>query len=257
MNVIKDFVTNELISTCPSLHPTIVDDLSSASSAYFENRVTISFLTNKFLEFNSPMYIIPKLMRMKSMNEDALPPIADVRKENRYNNRKRAVAWTEEEDLRLVTAVYKYGSRDWRIIAAFVGSGRTSSQCNQRWTRALNPLILHTPWSSDDDQRLLAIVAASGKCKWRKIADYFAGRTDLQCRHRYLFLQKKQVPSNAPIKESIENLNCNQELSEDDSDDYNPLSINNLMNWNPQRKIQDSINHKDLFFPRFPIKVTT
>lgn len=107
-------------------------------------------------------------------------------------SRKKAAIWTEEEDMRLLTAVSRFGNHDWRMISAFVGSGRTSSQCNQRWTRALNPSISHHPWTPQEDQKLFDLVTQMGECGWRKIASYLNGRTDLQCRHRYLQMKRSK-----------------------------------------------------------------
>lgn len=150
----------------------------------------------------------------KKNNEFGILNINDNSITNNFHNsfcltksytRKKAAIWTEEEDLRLLTAVSRFGNHDWRMISAFVGSGRTSSQCNQRWTRALNPSISHHPWTPQEDQKLFDLVSQMGECGWRKIASYLNGRTDLQCRHRYL--QMKRTKEKEIQKENEMKLN--------------------------------------------------
>jgi hypothetical protein len=104
--------------------------------------------------------------------------------------RRKSYPWNDSEDLRLLVAVARFGAKDWRSIASFVGSGRTSSQCNQRWCRALDPAILHKPWTEADDRKLMRSVEVLGKASWCQIAKIMCGRTDLQCRYRYLQLAK-------------------------------------------------------------------
>lgn len=150
---------------------------------------------NVFAECSIPSSLITKLAHIKAVGENPLPipnqELIHPTPPKQAMTRKKAVVWSQEEDFRLLTAVSRYGNHDWRMISAFVGSGRTSSQCNQRWTRALNPQINHNPWTADEDKRLSELVGEMGSCKWRKIAERLGGRTDLQCRHRYLQLKKR------------------------------------------------------------------
>lgn len=150
--------------------------------------------------------------------------------------RKKAAVWTEEEDLRLLTAVSRFGNHDWRMISAFVGSGRTSSQCNQRWTRALNPSISHHPWTPQEDQKLFDLVSQMGECGWRKIASYLNGRTDLQCRHRYL--QMKRTKEKEIQKENEMKMNSGSGISSTAIPPFRNLPISNL----PQEMISPDSN---------------
>jgi hypothetical protein len=96
----------------------------------------------------------------------------------------------DAEDIRLLVAVARFGARDWRRISEFVGGGRTSSQCNQRWGRVLDPSIVHEHWTPAEDSNLLKLVEIMGNSSWCQIAKLMIGRTDLQCRHRYQQLGK-------------------------------------------------------------------
>jgi hypothetical protein len=92
--------------------------------------------------------------------------------------------------LRLLVAVARFGARHWRLISAFVGAGRRPSQCNQRWSRAIDPSTSHRSWGEDDDARLLRAVEILGKANWCQVARIVTRRTDLQCRYRYFQLVK-------------------------------------------------------------------
>jgi hypothetical protein len=57
--------------------------------------------------------------------------------------------------------------------------------------RVLDPALLHSPWSPEDDQRLVDLVAkakkqeTNGKLCFAKIAKHFPGRDPRQCRNRF------------------------------------------------------------------------
>jgi hypothetical protein len=105
--------------------------------------------------------------------------------------RRKSWPWTIFEDLRLLVAVARFGAKDWRWIASFLGAGRSPSQCNQRWCRALDPAISHRRWEDEEDRKLLRAVEVLGKTSWCQVAKIVSGRTDLQCRYRYLQLVKR------------------------------------------------------------------
>lgn len=189
--VLREYIERELHNTSPGISQVEREKLTSIAEGFLKNEISYNQAINVFAECSIPSSLIGKLAHIKAVGEDPLPtPSAPVSKP--VFTRKKAVAWTQEEDFRLLTAVSRFGCRDWRMISAFVGSGRTSSQCNQRWTRALNPSINHNPWTAGEDARLLDLVSKMGCCRWRKIAELLNGRTDLQCRHRYIQLSKKE-----------------------------------------------------------------
>ena len=102
-------------------------------------------------------------------------------------------AWSMEEDELLREAVRAYGERNWQHVSSFLGN-RTAQQCLHRWTKALNPTIRRGKWTEDEDNFLKTAVALYGfeneaKAKtmnWSKIATHVPGRTDVQCRERYM-----------------------------------------------------------------------
>ncbi|OHT08102.1 Myb-like DNA-binding domain containing protein [Tritrichomonas foetus] len=226
-NKLREYIDRELMECVPTLNPATRLQLSDISEAFINNRVSFNQAMNFFTECGCPQSVITKFAHFKAVGEEPLPssfsagsnptisqipnsappskslspssmllnpskdvPNADNKNNSTSCNRKRAVVWSEEEDARLIAAISRFGFHDWRMVAAFVGSGRTSSQCNQRWTRALNPAISHQPWTREEDFLLMKLVGEMGECGWRKIAMKIEGRTDLQCRHRYLTLKK-------------------------------------------------------------------
>lgn len=194
-SVLRGYIDRELTNTSPTLPNDDREKLATIAEGFLKNEISYNMAVNVFAECSIPSSLITKLAHIKAVGENPLPiPNKELIRPappKPTMTRKKAVVWSQEEDFRLLTAVSRYGNHDWRMISAFVGSGRTSSQCNQRWTRALNPQINHNPWTDDEDRRLVELVGEMGSCKWRKIAERLHGRTDLQCRHRYLQLRKR------------------------------------------------------------------
>lgn len=91
--------------------------------------------------------------------------------------------FTEEEDRRLHVLVEKYGTSNWRQIAAEM-NGRTNRQCRERWKYYLAFPTNQDMWSPEEDELLIAKVQEYGK-KWSKIASFFVSRTDINLKNRY------------------------------------------------------------------------
>jgi S-ribosylhomocysteine lyase LuxS involved in autoinducer biosynthesis len=92
--------------------------------------------------------------------------------------------WKAEEDAKLTKAVQKHG-KDWVAAAAMV-RGRTSLQCRQRWTHTLDPASEKGKWTPEEDAKLTIAVKKHGK-NWATVAAMVPGRTNNQCRHRWVF----------------------------------------------------------------------
>lgn len=105
--------------------------------------------------------------------------------------RKQCDRWTEKEKELLADAIRRFGERNWNDISKFVGT-KNSDQCNQHWHRVLNPKISKKPWSKEEDQTLIEGVEYFGESAWKKISESIKGRTDIQCRHRWMMLKKAQ-----------------------------------------------------------------
>jgi hypothetical protein len=119
------------------------------------------------------------------------------------------IKWTAEEDARLIqlvqAALYdptkqhqfgKYvGQPNWVVIATHVPN-KTAKQCQNHWTRSLDPTINKDPWTVDEDDQLTQLVEKHDK-KWAVIAALLGEngegkyRTDTQCRQRWNRLKKR------------------------------------------------------------------
>jgi hypothetical protein len=103
-----------------------------------------------------------------------------------------------------------------------VGNNRTSSQCSQRWQRGLDPRISRGRWTAEDEAKLLKLVAQFGEKSWIRISAAMGNRSDVQCRYRYLHLQRgssveeevvpeqpkteKEVPESKPNECTVETI---------------------------------------------------
>lgn len=93
--------------------------------------------------------------------------------------------WSDEEDTRLRAAVQVFG-HDWQVIASNI-EGRSGTQCSNRWRNTLHPDRKKVGrWSVDEDKRLKVAVMLFGARCWNKIAQFAPGRTQVQCRERWL-----------------------------------------------------------------------
>jgi myb proto-oncogene protein len=92
--------------------------------------------------------------------------------------------WTMEDDARMAEAVKKHGVSNWAAVAALV-PGRTNMQCRQRWVESLDPDINTGKWTMEEDAKLTEAVKKQGK-EWVAVAAVVPGRTNHQCRQRWL-----------------------------------------------------------------------
>eukprot|EP01047_Picozoa_sp_COSAG01_P050412 COSAG01_NODE_5097_length_4490_cov_17.038488_3_plen_531_part_00 len=129
-------------------------------------------------------------------------PIACFQQHQNLVNRKRnRSSWNDpEEDTRLINLVGKYsdnaGTVQWRDVATELGGGRTAHQCKQRYDFALRPSKRRGRWGRDEDIRLQEAVrvysvqkddvSPNPKIPWVQVARHVPGRTDPQCRERWV-----------------------------------------------------------------------
>lgn len=72
--------------------------------------------------------------------------------------------------------------------------GRHSNQCINRWTKSLRPGMKKGKWSAEEDDALKAAVESCGMV-WKLVAPRVKGRTDAQCRERWVnILDPKVLP---------------------------------------------------------------
>ncbi len=95
-----------------------------------------------------------------------------------------AGSWTKEEDGTLARAVEANRGKNWKRVAEAL-PGRSDVQCLHRWQKVLNPELVKGPWTEEEDNLVLKLVADNGPQKWTHIAEHLPGRIGKQCRERW------------------------------------------------------------------------
>ncbi|KAF8025198.1 hypothetical protein BT93_F2135 [Corymbia citriodora subsp. variegata] len=93
--------------------------------------------------------------------------------------------WTVEEDKHLLFFIQEKGINNWFEVAVSLGTKRTPFQCLTRYQRSLNPCILKSEWTPDEDAQLRAAVEILGESDWQAVASTLEGRTGTQCSNRW------------------------------------------------------------------------
>ncbi|NXO75719.1 SNPC4 protein, partial [Sitta europaea] len=115
-------------------------------------------------------------------------PFQCLQKYQIYNKGLKRKEWTKEEDQMLLELVQemRVGSHIPYKKIAYYMEGRDSAQLIYRWTKSVDPSLKKGPWTPEEDAMLMAAVKKYGAKDWYKIRREVPGRSDAQCRDRYL-----------------------------------------------------------------------
>ncbi|KAH9606428.1 hypothetical protein KSS87_015071 [Heliosperma pusillum] len=113
-------------------------------------------------------------------------PVASSSSHRRISGpiRRAKGGWTPEEDETLRNAVTAFKGKSWKKIAEFFPD-RSEVQCLHRWQKVLNPELVKGPWTQEEDEMIIELVARYGPTKWSIIAKSLPGRIGKQCRERW------------------------------------------------------------------------
>ena len=108
-------------------------------------------------------------------------------------------SWTREEDEQIVEWVKEHGPTCWTKLADLL-PGRIGKQCRERWHNSLNPTVIKSQWTQQEDELICKFQAKLGN-KWARISDMLPGRTDNAVKNRWNSTLKKkasQILANLP-----------------------------------------------------------
>ncbi|CAG9531615.1 unnamed protein product [Cercopithifilaria johnstoni] len=104
-------------------------------------------------------------------------------------------SWTKEEDAQLMTLAHCMqvnGKMNWEKIAHYMEE-RSRQQCTIRYRRALDTDIKFGRWNASEDVLLTCSVGRFGTKDWIKVASCVPGRSDSQCRDRWVNVLDKSI----------------------------------------------------------------
>mgnify|MGYP003534473676 CR=1 FL=1 len=78
--------------------------------------------------------------------------------------------WNENDDSKLCTFIYKYGTNNWEIISKEMGN-KSGIQCLQRWNAIMKPNVIKGPWNVDEDKKLIDWIKTNGATNWSACAE--------------------------------------------------------------------------------------
>jgi hypothetical protein len=114
--------------------------------------------------------------------------------------------FSAQDDVTLLKLVSDSGTDDWRSIASGMKDAFTPRQCRERWKNYVDPKLVRTAWSEEEDRMLAQEYNRVGP-RWIAIARMFGDRSANALRNRMSILIRKQhrkSSSSPPPPEPVE-----------------------------------------------------
>lgn len=101
--------------------------------------------------------------------------------------------WTPEEDdiVRQAVESSNHDLVNWAEVAKLL-PGRLTKQVRERWQNHLNPELVKSPWTEEEDYLLVSLQAVLGN-RWNEIARAFQGRSENAIKNRWNSKQRRTL----------------------------------------------------------------
>ena len=105
--------------------------------------------------------------------------------------------FTQDEDKMLIFAVDNWGF-DWKKASEYIG-GVSSRQCRDRYKTYLDPSIITSEWTIEEDKKLILLYNEIGP-RWKEMTKILNGRSDNSIKNRWNETLSKKVRWYQPSK---------------------------------------------------------
>lgn len=99
--------------------------------------------------------------------------------------------FSPEEDQRLLNFVLEHGSQSWNTAAIYLGNGRTSRQCRERFQNYLDPKLNQLPFTKEEDELLWKLYLDFGS-RWTMMKPFFVNRSAVNLKNHFCSISRKK-----------------------------------------------------------------